>query len=141
MRYYNKCLARIKELDLGSQMVFKGYTKNITQAYLDSDICTLPSRAEGFGLGLADGMALGLPGIGFADAASINQIIIHDKSGFLVTDISDYANKLDVLMSDQALRQSMGQYARKDMQARYSPDVVMGMWKSLIEKVLDEVKD
>ena len=141
MRYYNKCLARIKELDLGSQIVFKGHTKNITQAYLDSDICTLPSSAEGFGLGLADGMALGLPGIGFADAAAVNQIIVHDKSGFLVTDVSDYANKLDVLMSDQALRQSMGQYARKDMQARYSPDIVMGMWKSLIEKVLDEVKD
>ena len=69
MRYYNKCLARIKELDLGSQIVFKGHTKNITQAYLDSDICTLPSSAEGFGLGLDYVMALGLPGIGFSDAA------------------------------------------------------------------------
>lgn len=127
-KYYNECVARINELGLKNQIIFKVFLTNITQDYLNSEINTLPSSAEGFCYGLADGLSLGLSSVGFADAAAINEIIIDGKSGFLVKDVDDYTNKLDLLMSDEKLRQSMGKYGRKDMQTRYSPEVIMSMW-------------
>ncbi len=111
-----------------------GYSKQITQELLNSEIATLPSRAEGFGYGLADGLALGLPGVGFAGAAGINDILIDGKSGFLVKNVDDYANKLDILMSNDKIRQEMGAFGRKDMQKRYNPKEIINKWVKLIEE-------
>jgi glycosyltransferase involved in cell wall biosynthesis len=134
--YYQECLAKIKELGLENQLIFKGFSKNITNDYLNAEINTLPSRSEGFGYGLADGLALGLPSIGFADAAAINEIIVDEKSGFLVKDVDDYAKKLDLLMANSELRQKMGQFGINDMQNRYSPAVVMNLWNQLIKDLI-----
>jgi glycosyltransferase involved in cell wall biosynthesis len=134
--YYKRCLARVKELNLEDRLIFKGFSKNITQDYLNSEINTLPSRSEGFGYGLADGLALGLPSVGFSYAAAINEIIIDKKSGFLVSDVNEYADKLDALMSSDELRKEIGSYGRNDMQKRYSPEVVMGLWDTLIRNIV-----
>ncbi len=137
-KYYKQCLARIKELGLEKQIIFKGFSRNITQEYLLADINTLPSRSEGFGYGLADGLALGVVGIAFADAVGVNQILVDGQSGYLVKDVQDYAEKLDLLISDRALRQKMGEFARKDMQNRYSPEVIITAWQKLIEKIINQ---
>ncbi len=134
-KYYNKCLARIKELGLENQIFFKGFSKNITNEYLQSEINTLPSRSEGFGYGLADGLAVGLPSVGFADAVGINRIILDGKTGFLVDDVDDYAKKLEILINDKDLRHKMGKEGREDMRQRYSPKVVIDMWQQLLKKI------
>lgn len=136
-KYFNELQNRIKELGLEKQLLFKGFSNNITHEYLKSDIVTLPSFSEGFGYGLADGLAIGLPGIGFANAPAINELIINNTTGFLVKDIEDYANKLAQLMTNKNLRIQMGNNARKDMN-RYNPQSVIDKWVNLIEKVRNE---
>ena len=82
---------------------------------------------------MADGLAIGLPGVGFADAPAINELIINNKSGYLVKDVDDYADKLAKLMSDKALRIKMGEFARQDMK-RYAPQKIIDKWVNLIER-------
>ena len=133
-KYFNFLQAEIKRLGLEDRLIFKGYSNNITEEYLHSDIVTLPSFSEGFGYGLADGLAIGLPGIGFADAPAVNELIINNKSGYLVKDVDDYADKLAKLMSDKALRIKMGEFARQDIKQRYAPQKIIDKWVNLIER-------
>ena len=134
-KYFKRLQKRVKELNLQDRLIFKGYSNNITQEYLNSDIVTMPSFSEGFGYGLADGLAIGLPGVGFASAPAINELIINGKTGYLVKDVDDYAAKLAKLMSDKTLRMQMGKQARQDME-RYSPQSVIDKWVNVIEQTL-----
>ncbi len=134
-KYFNRLQERIKELHLEDRLIFKGYSENITKEYMQSDIVTLPSFSEGFGYGLADGLAIGLPGVGFADAPAVNELIIDGKTGYLVKDVDDYADKLAKLMSNKNLRVKMGKAAHEDMK-RYAPEKVIDKWVDLIERML-----
>lgn len=139
-RRHKKYMAHLQQLvtenHLQNQVFFPGFSHNITEEYLHSEIVALPSYTEGFGYGLADGLALGLPGIGYNFALAINQILVNEKSGYLVKDIEEMTEKLRILMSDNELRQKMGKFARKDME-KYSPKIIINQWIQLIENVLE----
>ncbi len=134
-KYYQELLAKVKDLGLENQIFFKGYSNDITSEYLNSDIVTMPSYSEGFGYGLADGLALGLVGVGFRDAPAINELIIDNQTGYLVTDIKDYADKLSTLMKDKDLRIKLGKNAQLDMQ-RYAPKIIIDSWIELINSTI-----
>lgn len=135
-KYMRGLRQMVKENHLEKQIVFAGFSHNITENYLNADIVALPSYTEGFGYGLADGLALGLPGIGYEFACAINSILVNGKSGFLVKDIPDFSAKLRLLMNDSALREKMGGFARGDMQ-KYAPERVISDWLRLINRVVN----
>lgn len=93
----------------------KGYHPKIQDVYRQADIHAFPSAHEGFSLALADGMACGLPSIGFADAPSVNELIIEGHNGFLAKDQQDFVKKLRSLMRDKSMRQAFGKNAAKDI--------------------------
>lgn len=126
----------VKENNLEQQISFPGFSHNITENYLDSEIVVLPSYTEGFGYGLADGLALGLPGVGYNFAYAINRILVNEKSGYLVSDINDFTDKLRILMSNHNIRKEMGIFARKDME-KYSPEKVISAWLKLINEITE----
>ena len=136
-RQYREELQKlIENNNLQNQVLFPGFSNNITQEYLNSEIVALPSYTEGFGYGLADGLALGLPGIGYDFAYAINHILVDGKSGFLVKDVQDMSNKLRTLMQNADLRHEMGKFARHDM-AKYAPEKIISSWLDLIYDVLE----
>lgn len=138
-RYMEKLQQIIKEHHLENRILFPGFSLSITDEYLHSDIVALPSHSEGFGYGLADGLALGLPGLGYAFADGINEILVNGKSGYLVKDIPEFTEKLRRLMADKELRRQMGKFARNDM-AKYAPQKIIGAWCELIEQTIREYK-
>lgn len=138
-KYMTELRQLIAENHLENQILFPGFSHNITAEYLNSEIVVLPSYTEGFGYGLADGLALGLPGVGYKFALAINRILVNGKSGYLVDDIAQMSEKLRELMQNDDLRQKMGLYARQDMQ-KYAPQKVIDAWLELITQVLGEIK-
>lgn len=117
----------------------KGYHPRIQEVYRQADIHAFPSAHEGFSLALADGMACSLPSIGFADAPSVNELIIEGHNGFLAKDQQDFVKKLRRLMQDRGLRQAFGKNAAKDMEA-YAPEKVIELWRRLIVETVGEKK-
>ena len=117
----------------------KGYHPRIQEVYRQADIHAFPSAHEGFSLALADGMACGLPSIGFADAPSVNELIVDGHNGFLAKDQADFVEKLRRLMRDKELRQTFGKNAAKDMEA-YAPEKVIELWRRLIVETVGEKK-
>lgn len=122
-----------------NNVFIKGYHPRIQEVYRDADIHAFPSAHEGFSLALADGMACGLPSLGFADAPSVNELIIDGHNGFLAKDLDDFTQKLRRLMSDQNLRIEFGKNAAADM-IDYAPEKVIELWRKLIVETVGESK-
>lgn len=117
----------------------KGYHPRIQEVYRQADIHAFPSAHEGFSLALADGMACGLPSLGFADAPSVNELIVDGHNGFLAKDAGDFTEKLRRLMRDKDLRAVFGKNAAEDMEA-YAPEKVIELWRRLIVETVGEGK-
>ncbi len=104
--------------------------------YEKSKIYVLPSRYEAFGLVLLEAMASGLPCIAFKpDGKNIitasDEIIINDKTGFLVKDKKEMAEKINLLLEDKELREKMGLASIKEAK-KYS-------WEKYLKKLLKKI--
>jgi len=111
-----------------------GYAQDVLEVYKSADIQVFPSRSEGFSLALADGMAAGIPAIGFADAHSVNELIIDGYNGFLVNDAEEFALKLKELMENKTLRAEMGKNAVESVK-QYAPEIVNQKWYDLLDEI------
>ena len=93
-----------------------------------ADVFVFPSqnRLEGFGLVVAEAMAVGLPVV-IADMPGVREVIEPGKEGLLVEPLlaSDLAAKVASLLDDPLLRQRMGAAGRAKAEARYAPPIVI----------------
>ena len=138
-QYKQELLAQAQALGVGKQVFIQGYNPNIEEVYRSADINAFPSLVEGFGLALADGMAMGLPSIGFQECPSVNELIKDGENGFLASDPADFASKLETLMKDQSLRIQMGHQAVESVQP-FSPQRIAKQWDKLIHSVVQSGK-
>jgi glycosyltransferase involved in cell wall biosynthesis len=87
-----------------------------------ADLFVFPSqnRLEGFGLAVAEAMAIGLPVL-VADMPGVREVIDPGKEGLLAEPLlaNDFAAKIRLLLEDAALRQRMGQAGRARAEERY----------------------
>jgi glycosyltransferase involved in cell wall biosynthesis len=99
--------------------------------YRVAHLFCLPSRWEGFPNALAEALAFGLPGVGFADCAGVNELIKDEETGLLAAGNGDPASLsvvLSRLMDDPERRRRMGAAAIEAMRA-YDPDRMMDLWE------------
>lgn len=136
-QYGEEIMAIARHYNVQDRVFIKGYTTDILSVYKSADINAFPSKYEGFGLGIADGQAAGLPTIGFADAPAVNELIINNRNGFLVSGIDDFATKLAELMRNRDLRIKFGHNAIEDVKT-FAPDNVIAKWTSLIDETVKE---
>jgi glycosyltransferase involved in cell wall biosynthesis len=78
------------------------------------DLFALPSRSDSFGLVLLEAWANGLPNVAYR-AGGPADVIRHEQDGLLVPcgDVPALAQALDRLISDAALRRSLGEAGRE----------------------------
>jgi glycosyltransferase involved in cell wall biosynthesis len=129
----------IKKYGLENNVFLKGYSNDINKVYRSASINAFPSAHEGFGLGLADGMAHGIPGIGFATTPGVNELITDGKNGFLVNSIDEFSLRLKELMENKELRIKLGKQAREDMK-QFAPETVSKKWDKFLTEIVNEFK-
>lgn len=102
-----------------------------------SSLLALPSLTEGLPLSLAEAMALGLPCVATDCSAGVRLLTDDGGAGRIVprADAAALAAALDELMSDGALRTSLGGRARAAV-SRFRADLVIDEWEDLIARVL-----
>jgi glycosyltransferase involved in cell wall biosynthesis len=130
-----------EELCLTEASSLPGNHPRIYEALAESDLFVLSSRFEGFPNALCEAMAVGLPVVSFECPSGPAQIIRPGLDGVLVPpeDINGLEQALDRLMSDPALRVSMGTKAR-DVIERFSLEQILARWEVCIEEVLSPRK-
>ena len=125
----------IKERKLDDTIIMHEPVDNIQDKYLESSVCVLSSRYEGFSLVILEAMSCGVPVVSF-DCPYGPRYIISDGNGLLV----DYLNSQALadgicrLIEDEALRKRIGANARTSV-LRFSKDIVMQQWEKLFDSL------
>lgn len=100
--------ALVKELGMDKIVKLTGYLphREIPELLNIADIFVRPSLQEGFGISFIEAMACKVAVIG-SDVGGIPDIIDSGDNGFLVKpgSVRDLAEKIDILLSDEGLRQ------------------------------------
>ncbi|MEV6020392.1 MULTISPECIES: glycosyltransferase [unclassified Streptomyces] len=119
-------------LGLDDSVDWMGRTSDVPGALRGGSVFVLSSRGEGFPLALMEAMATGLPCAAFDCAPGVHEIVRDGEDGLLATlgNTGELARRLDTLMSDKALRDSMGEAARVNVQ-RFTTDEVVRRWEEL----------
>lgn len=127
---------QIDTLGLHNSINLKGRTADVAKAFSSSSINLMTSRFEGFGLVLIEAARCGVASVSFNCPDGPADIIEDNTTGYLIPydDDQQFVDKLSTLMSDEHLRQEMGQCA-KEMSRRYHPTQIMEMWKNLFSHV------
>ncbi|XP_015960884.1 sulfoquinovosyl transferase SQD2 [Arachis duranensis] len=120
----------------GMPVVFTGMLggEELSQAYASGDVFVMPSESETLGLVVLEAMSSGIPVVG-ARAGGIPDIIPTDqegKIGYLYTpgDLEDCMSKLEPLLLNRELRETMGKAARQEME-KYD-------WRAATRKIRNE---
>lgn len=122
----HKLKSIIKQYHLEHQVHCVGHQIDVTKYVASSKVIVLPSYFETFGLSLAEGMAMGKPGVTY-NVGGCPEVVQNNKTGFVV----DYKNeeafyqKLLILSKDKDLYTKMAKNAEIDIKNRLSCDIMM----------------
>lgn len=128
----------IKERNLEKVMIMHEPTQHITDKYIESSICILSSRYEGFPLVIMEAMACGVPCISFDCPFGPRNIIRNGEDGILVEYLNSNALAKNIceVIENETLRIRLGANARKNIQ-RFSQEEVMNQWQNLFSTLIN----
>ena len=130
----------IHDLGLDGDVVLTGELADPKPAYAAMDIFVLPSaQAEPFGLVVLEAMAMGCPVVATAIGGPLS-IVAEGETGFLVPpgDAKALADKLEVLLRDNALRERMASAGRARLEDKFSFANTVNELEVLYSEVLKE---
>ncbi|TEU17686.1 MAG: glycosyltransferase family 1 protein [Dehalococcoidia bacterium] len=113
------------------RIIFVPHSSNLWEYYAASDIFVLPTIYEPFGLVIVEAMASGLPVI-TSRVAGAAYLIIDGVNGLLLrapSDVNGLAEKIELLLSNAELRETMGERARETAE-KFS-------WDQVAQKTLE----
>ena len=133
-----------KERDLEGRIEFVGQVDHMELPlyYNAADVCVVPSYYESFGLVALESMACGTPVVA-TRVGGLSTIIQHGRTGYLKPwrCPDAFANSVEMLISSDGLKQSMGESARRRAEAMGWDNVAAMMWGeyvALTEQSLDD---
>lgn len=127
----------ISERHLEDSIILHEPVDNIMDKYLESSICVLSSRYEGFPLVLLEAMSCGVPCVSFDSPCGPRNIINDGEDGYLVEYLNTeaLADSICKLIEDEDLRKEMGHKGRTNV-LRFSREKVMQQWVALFDSLL-----
>ncbi len=102
----------------GTTVVFEGHVNELRkhEIYGEAWILALPSLKEGWGLVIGEAGAHATPTVAYASAGGTTESISDRESGLLVEDPAAFTSAMARLLEDSALRERLGEGARKRSQ-------------------------
>lgn len=128
--------ALARELNMEERTHFLGFRKDVPSLLGASDIFMFPSWQEGLPVSQMEAMAAGLPCV-VSDVRGNADLIAQGDGGFLrkPTDVEGFAEDIALLIGDPALRESMGQRNRHEIE-KYSLTAVLEQMTALYREQL-----
>jgi glycosyltransferase involved in cell wall biosynthesis len=103
-----------------------GHIEDMVPFYRSLDILVMPSYSEGFGLAAAEAAACGVPVIA-AEASSLPEIVLHNRTGLLVPpgQPDALAAALAVLLPDTERRRELGAAGRRHVLENFDQETCL----------------
>lgn len=125
------------DLNVEEYVEFLGERNDVPNLLRQADIFIfLNKKIEGFGIVLIEAMATALPVIAY-DLGASGEIVDQGKTGYLVNDVTELAERVQLLMFDKDLRSRLGQRARLAVKDRFSDSTMVKSYRE-IESNLDK---
>ena len=126
---------QIAELGLEGRVLLPGRTGKVVDELLSSELFCLSSDYEGMSNSMIEAICMGLP-IVTTRVSGTEELIQDGENGFIVNinDADGMSEALVRLMTDDALRISMGEVNKKKAQL-FHIDTIVNQWLALIGKV------
>lgn len=127
-----------RELGIEKHVRFLGIRRDIPQLMNAADAYVMSSAWEGMANVLLEASATGLP-IAATDVGGNREVVLHGKTGFLVSLKDPYALaqamlRLMDMLDDE--RQAMGKAAREHIEANFGMERVVDQWEALYRELL-----
>jgi GalNAc-alpha-(1->4)-GalNAc-alpha-(1->3)-diNAcBac-PP-undecaprenol alpha-1,4-N-acetyl-D-galactosaminyltransferase len=128
---------QVKRLAMDGRIAMPGVTSSLWPELARCDAFVMSSRFEGFGLALAESMALGIPVVAFDCRSGPRELTRDGRDGLLVPadDPQAMADALRRLLSDENLRAELGRKGALSIRERYSVQAVLRIWDDLFVRV------
>jgi len=127
---------KTSSLGLSDNIRFCGYQKDVVPFIAASDLLILSSDTEGLpGVVLECGF-MGIPTVS-GDVGGIKECVDNGTTGFVLQDKlpASYADKAIQLLSDDALRNTMGEKQKIKVKSDFTMEKVIGKYNSFFEKM------
>jgi glycosyltransferase involved in cell wall biosynthesis len=123
----------IHALQLTETVTLHGVIPSPNDALSTIDLLVLPSAAEGFGLVLIEAMAADVPVVA-TNVPGIRDVVRNRQTGLLVPPFSpaELARAIGRVLDDPVLRGRLIEQARDDVARRFTWDVVLPQYRSLL---------
>lgn len=129
---------------LTERVVFMGFVSNAEKNCLlkRCNVFVLPSEVEAFGITLIEAMSYEKPVIA-TDVGPFPEIITNNKNGILVHARSpnDLADEIIKLFYNKRLREELGKAARKEVEARFSIDIISKNYIDIYQELCTRSSD
>ena len=114
--------ALARELGLADRVIYTGRRRDARRLFGLMDIYAHPANGEGFGLSAVEAMLARLPVVA-ARAGALVEIVMDGDNGLFAEpdDVGSLLSALERLADDAVLRADLGERARRDCLARFSP--------------------
>ncbi|HDZ03943.1 hypothetical protein LCGC14_0132070 [marine sediment metagenome] len=125
------------ELDIQSQVIFKGFCKNINELMQTSQIFVLPSKFEGLPMGLMEALSNGMACIAYNCPSGPEDLIDNNINGLLIKDQDTIlmSEGISKLINEKELRNKLADNAPNSM-IDYSLENILDRWDALIKSVI-----
>lgn len=122
-------------LGLDKKVIFAGKRTDIPSMMYAADIfCHYPDQ-ETFGMVITEAMA-GYTPVVARSIGGMTSIVENGKSGYLVSDLDNFLNKILYLSRDPQMRKSMGEYGRKLVEEKFTLEKVVDKLEQVIDLYL-----
>ncbi len=103
-----------ERLGLGQAVRFHGFVGEVTKQELLASawVLAMPSMKEGWGLAVMEAAAHRTPAVGLRWAGGLAESIVDGETGLLAEGPEEFTTQIERLLTDDALRRSLGDAAR-----------------------------
>lgn len=117
-----------------NNIVLKGLSEDVQNAYDNADIYVMSSRFEGLPVVLIEAQSRGLPIVSFNCPSGPAEIVHHNVDGYLVENgnIKKLAEKISYLIENEDIRKAFSDKALVSAE-RYKLEHIIDKWTALIE--------
>ncbi|PSK97083.1 glycosyltransferase involved in cell wall biosynthesis [Murinocardiopsis flavida] len=124
----------VHRLGLANHVAVMGRTKDLAGELAKASILAVSSRAEGFGMTIIEGFAVGIPAVSFDCPHGPREIITHGRDGLLVPhqDVDALADGLLRLVENPEERAAMGAAAVAAAAERYQLQPIVRRWEEYL---------
>jgi glycosyltransferase involved in cell wall biosynthesis len=128
---------RRRAADLGDRISFAGFRSDVADCYAAFDLLVVPSRHEGFGRVLVEGMAAGLPVVA-TKTEGIPEVVVHGETGLLAEPgrPEALAEAMMRLLANPDLAHRMGRAGRERAKRFFTIQAQAQAMQALYEEVI-----